>query len=131
MFMPAGRFGLHYYHSGMRRYVTRLGLGAAKRLFILGETLDAGEMLRISYLDEIVADHDALLRRVDEMAAAICSAASAGVIDSMKRELNRIAASDTDAAAADAAWNASRTSPEVAAAVANHLASRKAKRGEG
>jgi enoyl-CoA hydratase/carnithine racemase len=123
--MPAGRFGLHYYHSGMRRYVTRLGLGAAKRLFLLGETLDTEEMRRIGYLDEIVADEVALAARVDAMAGAVCAAASAGVICSMKRELNRIAAGDMDAAVADAAWGVSRRSAEVAAAVAGHLAGRR------
>jgi enoyl-CoA hydratase/carnithine racemase len=127
MFMPAGRFGLHYYHSGLRRYLTRMTPGAAKRLFLLGETFEAAEMLRVGYLDEIVADEDALLRRVDEMAATILAAASARVLNSMKRELNRIAAADMDREAADRAWSASRRSPEVAAAVAQHLAARKAK----
>jgi enoyl-CoA hydratase len=38
--MPAARLGLHYYPSGLRRYVSRLGLPAtAKRLFLLAETL--------------------------------------------------------------------------------------------
>ena len=32
MFMPAARLGIVYYQSGLRRYVTRLGLNAAKRL---------------------------------------------------------------------------------------------------
>jgi enoyl-CoA hydratase/carnithine racemase len=129
MFMPAGRFGLHYYHSGLRRYVTRLGLGAAKRLFLLGETLEAEEMRRIGYLDEIVPDGAALAARVEQIAQTVLGAASADVLNSMKRQLNRIAAADMDRAEADAAWAASRHSPEVAAAVAGHLAARKAKRG--
>ena len=33
--MPAARIGLHYYASGLQRYVSRLGLAAAKRLFLL------------------------------------------------------------------------------------------------
>jgi enoyl-CoA hydratase/carnithine racemase len=128
MFMPAGRFGLHYYHSGMRRYVTRLGLGAAKRLFLLGETLESAEMLRIGYLDQIMPDQTALAGRVDEMVATLLGAASAGVIASMKRELNRVSAADMDRAAADAAWIASRASPEVAASVERHLAAQREKK---
>lgn len=128
MFMPAGRFGLHYYHSGLRRYVTRMGIGAAKRLFLLGETFDAAEMHRVGYLDEIAPDQAALTRRVDEIAATILGAASAAVINSMKRELNRIAAADMGPEAADAAWASSRRSPEVSAAVATNLASRKARK---
>ena len=34
MVMPAARLGTHYYRGGIERYVTRLGLGAAKRLFM-------------------------------------------------------------------------------------------------
>ena len=34
MFMPAAKFGLHYYPGGMRRYVERLGLTASTRLFL-------------------------------------------------------------------------------------------------
>jgi len=131
MFMPAGRFGLHYYHSGLRRYVTRMGLGVAKRLFLLGDTFDAAEMHRVGYLDEIVPDRDALARRVDQIVATILGAASDAVINSMKRELNRIASADMAPEAADVAWASSRRSPEVAAAVANHLASRKARKASG
>ena len=53
--MPAARIGLHYYPSGLRRYVSRLGVSAAKRLFLLAETLPADELLRIGYLDRCVA----------------------------------------------------------------------------
>jgi len=36
MFMPAARLGLHYYTSGIRRYVSRLGADNAKKLFLTG-----------------------------------------------------------------------------------------------
>ena len=54
MFMPAARLGIHYYEGGLRRYVTRLGLGAAKKLFLTAQTVDAAELQRIGYLDEVV-----------------------------------------------------------------------------
>src|SRR5271154_1760670 len=50
MFMPAARLGLHYYKSGIVRYVSRLGLDNAKKLFLTAEKIDAPEMLRIGYL---------------------------------------------------------------------------------
>src|SRR5260370_42637681 len=50
--MPASRLGVHYYLSGMRRYVTRLGLGAAKRLFLTGVPLGAGAWLETGDLAE-------------------------------------------------------------------------------
>ncbi len=123
--MPAGQIGLHYYASGIRRYTTRMGPGAAKRLFLLGETLDAAEMLRIGYLDEIVPDGTALRARVDVIAKLIADAPSAEVIQGMKRAINRIAGGDMDPAEADAASAASRRSPIVAASVAARLAARK------
>ena len=52
--MPAARLGIVYYPSGIERYVSRLGVAAAKRLFLTAEPIDAEEMRRIGYLDEIV-----------------------------------------------------------------------------
>jgi enoyl-CoA hydratase/carnithine racemase len=118
MMMPAGRFGLHYYHGGLRRYTERLGLAAAKRLFLLGETLDADAMLRIGYLDEILPDADALAARTGAMVETVLAAADPAILASMKQCLNRIAAGDRDPAWADAAWARTRRSPTVAAAVA-------------
>ncbi len=123
--MPAGQIGLHYYASGIRRYVTRMTPGAAKRLFLLGETLDAAEMLRVGYLDEIVPDLAALRARVDAIATLLANAPSADVIQSMKRAINRIADANMDPAEADAASAASRRSPVVAQAVAARLAARR------
>ena len=54
MFMPAARFGLHYYPGGLRRYVRALGAAQAKRIFLTGQTLRAQEMLRIGFLTELV-----------------------------------------------------------------------------
>jgi enoyl-CoA hydratase/carnithine racemase len=118
MTMPAARFGLHYYHGGMRRYVSRLGLGPAKRLFLLGETLDADAMRDIGYLDDILPDAEALAARARAMADAVLAAADPGVIASMKRGLNRIAAGEMDPMEADAAWRRTRRSPDVGKAVA-------------
>ena len=56
MFMPATRLGLHFYAGGMSRYVTRLGLAQAKRLFLTAERIQAEEMLRIGFLTELVAE---------------------------------------------------------------------------
>src|SRR6267154_3210013 len=54
MFMPAARLGLHYYKSGIKRYVSRLGVYNAKRLFLTAEKINAAEMLRIGYLTAMV-----------------------------------------------------------------------------
>src|ERR1700756_1576795 len=54
MFMPAARLGLDFYKSGMPRYVARLGVDNAKRLFLTAERIGAAEMLRIGYLTAVV-----------------------------------------------------------------------------
>ena len=54
LLMPAARLGIVYYESGIRRYVTRLGVAAAKKLFLTAQPIDTREMLDIGYLDETV-----------------------------------------------------------------------------
>ena len=94
MFMPAARLGIVYYPSGLRRYVNRLGLGPAKRMFLTAEPILSDELKRIGYLDEVVAP-DRLLPRVEELAATIASNAPLAVA-ATKRALNEIAAGAFD-----------------------------------
>ena len=94
MFMPAGRLGVHYYEGGLRRYVSRLGLNAAKRLFLTAEKLDAQELLRIGYLTEVVPLSE-LDARVDALAERLCDMAPLAV-QGMKRALNEIARGTLD-----------------------------------
>jgi enoyl-CoA hydratase len=89
MFMPAARLGLHFYPRGMERYVSRLGLDQAKRLFLTAERIDAREMKSIGFLTELV-EADALDLRTDALAKTLCSMAPLA-ITGMKRHLNRIA----------------------------------------
>src|SRR3954452_9764348 len=70
MFMPAARLGLHYYKSGIRRYVSRLGVDNAKKLFLTAEKIDAPEMLRIGYLTAMVPA-DKLEAEVDALATIL------------------------------------------------------------
>jgi enoyl-CoA hydratase/carnithine racemase len=111
MFMPAARFGLHYYPGGLRRYVAALGLAEAKRIFLTGQTLRAAEMLRIGFLTELVPRRR-LERTLGEYAAAI-AACDPAVVTSMKRQLNAIAAGDATQANSRAAYEASLLSPEL------------------
>jgi enoyl-CoA hydratase/carnithine racemase len=100
MLMPAARLGIVYYASGLERYVARLGLAAAKKLFLTAEPIEAEEMQRIGYLDEIVPA-EALPARVDALAATLAANAPLAVAG-LKRALNDIAGSRLDAAAHDA-----------------------------
>ena len=94
MFMPAARLGLHYYPGGMQRYVSRLGVDTAKRLFLLAERLDADELLRIGFLTQLVAP-EALSDTVAKLAATLVANAPLAV-QGMKTALNDIARGDAD-----------------------------------
>jgi len=100
MLMPAARLGIIYYPSGIERYVNRLGVAAAKRLFMLAEPVEAEEMRRIGYLDEIVPA-DQLAARVDALAATLAANAPLALAG-IKRAINEVAAGrlDRDALAA-------------------------------
>jgi enoyl-CoA hydratase/carnithine racemase len=99
MFMPAARLGLHYYTSGIKRYVSRLGADNAKKLFLTAEKIEATEMLRIGYLTAMVPA-EALDEEVDRLATALAGNAPAAM-RGMKRAINEFARGELDAAAAD------------------------------
>ncbi len=111
MFMPAARFGLHYYPGGLRRYVRSVGLAQAKRIFLTGATLRAEEMLRIGFLTELVP-RASLEQTLGELISAI-EQCEPGVVASMKRQLNAIAAGGGAAAEAREAYEASLASAEL------------------
>jgi enoyl-CoA hydratase/carnithine racemase len=94
MFMPAARLGLHYYPGGLQRYVSRLGLNTAKRMFLLAERFEAEDLLRAGYLDELVPP-ERLMPRVAEIAATLAENAPLAV-QGMKAALNDIARGDAD-----------------------------------
>jgi enoyl-CoA hydratase/carnithine racemase len=99
MFMPAARLGLHYYNSGIKRYVSRLGADNAKRLFLTAEKIAAPEMLRIGYLTAMVPS-EALDQEVDRLAAILGGNAPAAM-RGMKRAINEFARGALDEEAAD------------------------------
>jgi enoyl-CoA hydratase len=94
LLMPAARLGIVYYESGIRRYVTRLGVAAAKRLFLTAQPMDAIELLRIGYLDEIVPAED-LMARAEALAATLAGNAPLAVAG-LKRAINEAAAGVLD-----------------------------------
>jgi enoyl-CoA hydratase len=99
MFMPAARLGLHYYTSGIRRYVSRLGADNARKLFLTAQKISAAEMLRIGYLTSMVPA-EALDEEVDRLAAILAGNAPAAM-RGMKRAINEFARGELDVAAAD------------------------------
>ena len=97
MFMPAARIGLHYYESGMVRYVSRLGVNAAKTLFLTARRIQAEEMFRIGYLTTL-CEAGQLDATVDDLVKDLSILAPLSVAG-MKRAINEIARNELDRAA--------------------------------
>jgi enoyl-CoA hydratase/carnithine racemase len=111
LLMPAARLGLHYYRSGFARYVSRLGVNAAKKLFLTAQKIDAPEMLRIGYLTAMVPS-EALDEEVDGLAAILAANAPVAMAG-MKRTINEVARGKLDEAAADRRHRDSMRSAEI------------------
>ncbi|NYT24035.1 enoyl-CoA hydratase/isomerase family protein [Alcaligenaceae bacterium] len=112
MFMPATRLGLHFYPGGLQRYVSRLGVDTAKRLFLTAEKLDAEEMLRIGFLTERV-EASGLEARLEALTAVLLDMAPIPLIG-VKRHLNLIARGVLLADEIDAAVRRSEQSFDIA-----------------
>jgi enoyl-CoA hydratase len=89
MFMPAARLGLHFYQHGLQRYVSRLGLDTAKRLFLTAEKIGAQEMKACGFLTHLVAESD-LLDTADALSNTLAGMAPLALLG-MKKHLNAIA----------------------------------------
>jgi enoyl-CoA hydratase len=99
MFMPAARLGLHYYTSGIKRYVSRLGPDNARKLFLTAQKIEAPEMLRIGYLTAVVPA-ESLDEEVDRLASILAGNAPAAM-RGMKRAINEFSRGQLDEAASD------------------------------
>jgi enoyl-CoA hydratase/carnithine racemase len=111
MFMPAARIGVHYYESGLRRYVSRLGFNNAKRLFMLAEEQSSEELLRIGYLTDLVTP-DQLDARIDGIAARLGELAPLAV-QGAKRAINEIGHQALDVPALEARMRDAKNSEDI------------------
>src|SRR3954471_22092779 len=116
MFMPAARLGLHYYKSGIQRYVSRLGVDNAQRLFLTAQRIGAPEMLRIGYLTA-TAPAEALDEEVDRLAAVLAANAPVAM-RGMKRAINEFARGGLDEEGAARRHRESMRSAEIREGIA-------------
>lgn len=93
-FLPASRLGIHYYGRGMERYIARLGLAAAKRICLTSETLNADELLKCGFFDDIMPE-EKMWARVNDLADRLAIQAPMAV-EGMKRALNQISYGELD-----------------------------------
>jgi enoyl-CoA hydratase/carnithine racemase len=95
MFMPAARLGLHFYQRGMERYVSRLGVNMAKKLFLTAQKIDAHEMKDCGFLTHLVPA-DELAAAADDLVHTLAGMAPLAMLG-MKKHLTRIARGVLDA----------------------------------
>jgi enoyl-CoA hydratase/carnithine racemase len=94
--MPAAALGLHYYPSGLLRYVNQFGVAAAKRAFLTAKVFSGSELQNLGVLD-CMEDADSLQSVVNQLVMDVLSMAPIAV-QSTKRSINEIAAGDYNAA---------------------------------
>ena len=93
-FMPAARFGLHYYPSGLRRYTQKVSPSFAKRAFLLSEDFTDEDLLRAGYLDWLVERAD-FRAKTDEIASRLAGLAPLSM-SNMKRAIEQFAQAEPD-----------------------------------
>jgi len=111
MFMPATKLGLHFYPGGMVRYITRLGLNNAKKLFLTSQKIESQEMLDIGFLTEMI-ENEQLQVRLDQLSDQLAGMAPLALLG-IKKHMNLIARGIVDDAAIRAAVALSEKSHDM------------------
>ena len=87
--MPACALGLHYYPSGLRRFVSRLGVSGAKRAFLTAQAIPYESLLAWGVLEQVLpaADFEPAVAALARQLAALAPLAVQGT----KRSIDEIA----------------------------------------
>ena len=93
-FMPAARFGLHYYPSGLRRYTQKVSPSFAKRAFLLSEDFADADLLAVGYLDWLV-ERSEFNSKIDEISNRLATLAPLSMVN-MKRAIEQFAQAEPD-----------------------------------
>ena len=88
--MPAAALGLHYYPSGLRRYVNRLGVQMSKRAFLLGQAMPYESLDKLGLFEALVdaGDFETTLQHLVRTLTHMAPLA----LEHTKKSLNDIAA---------------------------------------
>lgn len=97
MFVPPARLGIHYPEKGLGRFISRVGLGAAKRILLAVETFDAQALLQMGFIDYLVP-REQLAVRTALLSRELAALAPLSV-QNMKRSLNEMARGAADSEA--------------------------------
>jgi enoyl-CoA hydratase/carnithine racemase len=87
--MPATALGLHYYPSGLQRYVSHFGIAAAKRAFLTARVFSSKDLQALGLFESFssAADFPVQLQSLVNDVLALAPLAA----QAMKRSLNEIA----------------------------------------
>lgn len=88
--MPAAALGLHFYPSGLQRYVNHFGVAAAKRAFLTAKVFSAQELHALGLFESLASSSD-FETRLNALVADVTALAPLAA-QTMKRSLNEIAA---------------------------------------
>ncbi|MEJ8857629.1 enoyl-CoA hydratase-related protein [Variovorax robiniae] len=121
--MPAAALGLHYYPSGLRRYVSRLGLNLAKRAFLTARALPCEELAAAGLFEQLLAP-DGFDPAVAEWSGHLAGLAPLAA-QLTKQSLNEIAAGEFNAQTLRAREQRSTESADFAEGRAAFAARRK------
>jgi enoyl-CoA hydratase/carnithine racemase len=94
--MPATALGLHYYPSGLQRYVSRFGLAATKRAFLTARPFSASQLEALGLFEALVGPEDwaATLQALVQDILALAPLA----VQETKKSLREIEAGQADLA---------------------------------
>ncbi len=92
--MPATALGLHYYPSGLQRYVSRFGVSATKRAFLTARPFGMAQLQALGLFEAVsdAAGWDATLAALVQDVLALAPLA----VQETKRSINEVARGDYD-----------------------------------
>jgi enoyl-CoA hydratase/carnithine racemase len=92
--MPAAALGLHYYPSGLQRYVSHFGVAAAKRAFLTARVFDESQLHALGLFESwhLAEEWDSSLQALADDVLALAPLA----VQATKQSLNEIAAGRYD-----------------------------------
>ncbi len=96
--MPANALGLHYYPSGLQRYVAAFGVAAAKRAFLTARAMPVEQLAPLGLFERIAPDPAAFEAELAALVAEVAALAPGSTQDT-KRSLDEIARGEPDLAA--------------------------------
>jgi enoyl-CoA hydratase/carnithine racemase len=87
--MPATALGLHYYPSGLQRFVARLGINGAKRAFLTARPFSAERLLHMDCLEALASGPESFTQALAELVDDVARLAPLAV-QATKQSLDEI-----------------------------------------